>query len=245
MNLSPAARKYVHKLGALHLRAAKGDREALALCANIARRAAAGDTLAQRARNTIAAIHWKRRNGELYVYAESLYACLLRDEPAAQAELASLLQRLRSGDASAKPLFSTLKAIHRKHKASAWSGPGQPRIGHYPMPSHHRPGIVIGATSAYPVLDSLALSRLLALIAQATASIPFDFTATPAREAAAAAPSGPVNPARDNLKAILAQQNQAPVKAIGRPSPAVTKQSAIQSSLLVSKQPNFASILKK
>lgn len=204
MALSSDQRALVHQLGALHLAAMRGDREAVAKCAGIARQAASGDPRATVFRNTIAVIHWKRRDQTQWNSAEALYQRLSQGDALARQQLADLLNRLRQGDESVRPLFSTLKAIHRKQKASAWSGPGQPKTGHYPMPQYHRPGIIVGGSQSYPtmrnmvgcggivvgqsypVLDAVALSNLMGLIARARASIPSDFAA------AATAPSSEV-----------------------------------------------------
>ena len=171
--MTPQAQAFLHRLGALHKRASNGDREAIGQCSTIVRRAAAGDAKAYRVANTLMVIHWTRRNRERFQDAEVFYRRLQGQDPAAWRGLRALVSQKEAGDPEAKSLFSTLKAVHRKYKSSVWSGPGQPRTGHYPMPSYHRPGIAIGAEMPQAnVIDTNLLANLLALISWARYSVP-------------------------------------------------------------------------
>lgn len=108
------------------------------------RLAKAGHPRAKVVYNSLAVLHWSRRDNLAFAKAEVFYNRLRAYDREAHAELRQIVARKDAGDPHAKAFFSTLKAVHHKRKASLWSnGPGSPQTGYHPMPSHHRVGIDI------------------------------------------------------------------------------------------------------
>lgn len=255
MSLSPAQRRLVHQLGDLHKRAANGDREAIGQCTTLVRKADAGDKQAYALSNTLRVIHWKRTNKVRFAQAEVFYRRLQQHDPQAWQELRSLVSRVKSGDTSVKPLFSTLKAVHRKYKSSAWSGPGQPQTGHYPMPTQHRPGIVFGAMDAPPLFDPNILAGLLALIARARYSIPASDVSfampsyaedSSTMDALASTDEASTNSMFESKYALASAATAAPAtRRIFMPKPAPQAYDARKTALTSIMQPKLSTLIKK
>lgn len=145
-------REDVQKLTALLGRAQRGDREAVNLVKRARARAATGDRRAQVVFNTLRVLHWMSREGkEKYARLEAFYGRCLHKDPSACAQLKGIVQRAKGGDEAALRTFRVLKSVHHKYKASAWSGPGEPKIGGYGMPNIHRAGIDIPGLGNIPV----------------------------------------------------------------------------------------------
>lgn len=179
----------IKKLSVVLRRAYQGDQECLNYLKRLRSRALAGDYEAKVEHNTAAVLHWQVRAGSAdYAKAEAFYGRLLNRDPDARRRLNILIQRLRQKDAEALRLFRILKAIHHKYKASAWTGPGSPKIGGYSMPNIHRAGIDIPGLGNVPTpwdpppppnpwaqflpLTPQALQGLLQLIQMARMSVP-------------------------------------------------------------------------
>lgn len=108
------------------------------------RLAKAGHPRAKVVYNSLAVLHWRRRDTLAFAQAETFYNRLRAYDRQAHAELRQIVSRKNAGDPKAKAFFSTLKAVHHKRKASLWSnGPGAPQTGYHPMPSQHRVGVDI------------------------------------------------------------------------------------------------------
>jgi hypothetical protein len=188
------------KLGLLLSRALKGDKNSTLALRRIRAKAQAGNQEAKVYHNTLAVLHWKRREGEKkYALAEAFYGKLMHKDPAARSRLARIVQGMRAGDPECLKVFRVLKSVHHKYKASAWTGPGQPKIGGYGMPNIHRAGIDIPGLGNIPIpgaqyyptpginpygnplpLNPQSIAGLLNLIAQArTAPSPWQIPGLP------------------------------------------------------------------
>lgn len=142
----------LQKLEALLNRAQRGDREAINLIRRARARAATGEERARVAFNTLRVLHWMGREGkEKYARLEAFYGRCLHKDPGSCAQLRGIVQRAKGGDEGALRTFRVLKSIHHKYKASAWSGPGEPKIGGYGMPNIHRAGIDIPGLGNFPI----------------------------------------------------------------------------------------------
>lgn len=134
----------LQRLQSVYQRLVLGDPALTRKVAEWKRLAKAGHPRAKVVYNSLAVLHWRRRDTMAFAHAEVFYNRLRAYDRRAHAELRQLVERKNAGDAKAKALFSTLKAVHHKRKASLWSnGPGAPQTGYHPMPSHHRVGIDI------------------------------------------------------------------------------------------------------
>lgn len=140
------------KLGLLLSRALKGDQAATLALRRIRAKAQGGNQEAKVYHNTLAVLHWRRREGKKkYDMAEAFYGKLLNRDPAARDRMARIAHGVRAGDEECVRVFRVLKSIHHKYKASAWTGPGQPKIGGYGMPNIHRAGIDIPGLGNIPI----------------------------------------------------------------------------------------------
>ena len=162
----------IRKLALVLRRAHQGDQQAINICRQLRTKALAGDLDAKQKHNTLAVLHWQAREGAAkYAEAEAFYHRLLRKDPDARQRLQVLLTRVREGRPESLRTFRVLKSIHHKYKASAWSGPGAPRIGGYGLPAVHRAGIDIPSTPQVPpMLTPQAINQLLAMTQAAMAS---------------------------------------------------------------------------
>lgn len=159
----------LQKLQGIYQRLVLGDRTLAGKVAEWKRLAKAGHPRAKVVYNSLAVLHWRKRDVAAFARAEVFYNRLRAYDRAAHAELRSLVGRERAGDPKAQAIFSALKAVHHKRKASLWSqGPGAPSTGYYPMPSQNRVGIEIPAA---PYTRHEAMSRFLPLTPQAEAML--------------------------------------------------------------------------
>lgn len=134
----------LQRLQGIYQRLVLGDPTLTRKVAGWKKLAKAGDPRAKVVFNSLAVLHWQRQDTLAFAKAETFYNRLRAYDRQAHAELRQLVGRKNAGDAQAKALFSTLKAVHHKRKASLWSnGPGAPQTGYHAMPSHHRVGIDI------------------------------------------------------------------------------------------------------
>jgi hypothetical protein len=120
----------------------RGDREALSTVRKLKVGAKSGVRAAELAFNTLAALYWER-NSPTWKRAEAFYEKLLKDDRKAWERVKDIHRRTHEQDEVAARGLAMLKAIHNHRKRSVWY-PGAPQIGHYPMPTQHRPGIMIG-----------------------------------------------------------------------------------------------------
>ena len=166
----------IRKLALVLRRAEQGDQQAVNICRQLRAKALAGDPDAKQKHNTLAVLHWQNREGQAkYAEAEAFYHRLLRKDPDARQRLQVLVSRVREGRPESLRTFRVLKSIHHKYKASAWSGPGAPRVGGYGLPAVHRAGIDIPSTSyqqVRPMLTPQAINQLLAMTQAALSSLP-------------------------------------------------------------------------
>lgn len=145
----------LQKLTTVLGRAQRGDREAVNAVRRCRARAAAGDERAKVAFNTLRVLHWMGREGkEKYARLEAFYGRCLHGDPQSRAQLRDIVTRAKGGDEGAIRTFRVLKSVHHKYKASAWSGPGEPKIGGYGMPNIHRAGIDIPGLGNIPIAPS-------------------------------------------------------------------------------------------
>ncbi len=153
--MSPKDRELLSRLQALLSRLMAGDPEAQDAAAKLKASAKRGDRVAFAAWNTLAALYWQK-NSPTWQLAEGKYAKLIAEDPQAQAWFRDLQVSARGQGPQAdlaKKAFAMLKAIHNHRKESVWY-PGAPRTGYYPMPTRHRPGIVIGGyVGAHPLVS--------------------------------------------------------------------------------------------
>lgn len=134
----------LQRLQGIYQRLVLGDRALAGKVASWKRLAKAGDPRAKVAYNSLAVLHWNKRDKYAFARAETFYNRLRAYDKQAHAELRQLVSRKNAGDAAAQASFSALKAVHHKRKASLWSnGPGAPQTGYHPMPSYHRVGVDI------------------------------------------------------------------------------------------------------
>lgn len=134
----------LQRLQGIYQRLVLGDAALTRKVASWKRLAKAGDPRAKVVYNSLAVIHWTRRDRLAFAKAETFYNRLRAYDKRAHAELRQLVSRKNAGDAMAQAMFSTLKAVHHKRKASLWAtGPGAPTTGYHPMPSYHRVGVDI------------------------------------------------------------------------------------------------------
>jgi len=171
------------ELKALYARVTTRDPQVLRGVAALRAKAEAGDRGAGRVFNALRALHWRKVQGEASWKASvQHYGQLRARNPKAFELLRQVNERRGQGDQAAEVRFRALRAIHHQYLASTLQGPGEARIGYYPMPRHHRPGIEISPMhpnifigAALP-LTAEALTNLLNLIAQARYSDPNEVT---------------------------------------------------------------------
>lgn len=163
--MTPADKNLLAQLEALLAKLARGDASAFDAAQKLKAAAKRGDKAALKAWGTLAALYWgkprdqraKRPVSLTWARAEGFYERLLADEPQALARFKSIQVAMRSGGPGsddAKKAFAMLKAIHNHRKSSVWY-PGAPKVGYYPMPQRHRPGIVIGADPFIPGMPAM------------------------------------------------------------------------------------------
>lgn len=142
----------LRRLQAVYARLVLGDPVLARKVAECKRLAKAGDPQAKVIYNSLAVLHWNRRDRLAFARAEVFYNRLRAYDKQAHAELRRLVSRKNAGDRQAQALFSTLKAVHHKRKASLWTtGPGSPTTGYHPMPIQHRVGIEIPGLGNVPI----------------------------------------------------------------------------------------------
>ncbi len=175
----------LQRLQGVYQRLVLGDTALARKVAEWKRLAKAGNPKAKVVYNSLAVLHWQRRDTLAFARAEVFYNRLRAYDREAHAELRRIIGRKNAGDPQSTAFFSILKAVHHKRKASLWSnGPGSPQTGYHPMPSHHRIGIDIpgalgqmsqygqqwlGAPAPYLPLTPQALAMLIQLIQQVLA----------------------------------------------------------------------------
>lgn len=134
----------LQRLQDIYRRLVLGDPALTRKVADWKRLAKAGNPKAKVVYNSLAVLHWNQRDKYAFARAETFYNRLRAYDKQAHAELRQLVARKNAGDPQAQAVFSTLKAVHHKRKASLWSnGPGAPQTGYHPMPSYHRVGVDI------------------------------------------------------------------------------------------------------
>ena len=142
--MTPANQQLLNKLHELLGRIKDGDREARATALKLKQAAKNGDVNAQLAFNTLSAIYWER-NTPTWKLAEAYYRKLIADDRETWERFKRLQSNMHRCDRS-KKAFAMLKSIHNHRKRSVWY-PGAPKIGYYPMPTYHRPGISIPSSA--------------------------------------------------------------------------------------------------
>jgi len=152
----------LQRLQGVYQRLVLGDPALTRKVAEWKRLAKAGDPRAKVVYNSLAVLHWNKRDKYAFARAETFYNRLRAFDKQAHAELRQIVQRKNAGDPQAQAVFSTLKAVHHKRKASLWSnGPGAPQTGYHPMPSYHRVGVDIpGALNQFGQLGQQFLGGL-------------------------------------------------------------------------------------
>lgn len=156
----------LQRLQNVYQRLVMGDPALTRKVAEWRRMAKAGDPRAKVVYNSLAVLHWSRKDNLAFAKAEVFYNRLRAYDRQAHAELRRLVARKDAGDAQARTSFSALKAVHHKRKASLWTkGPGAPRTGYYPLPSKHRVGIeMTPMTTPYLPLTPQAIATLVGRI---------------------------------------------------------------------------------
>lgn len=156
----------LRRLQNVYQRLVMGDPALTRKVAEWKRLAKAGHPRAKVVYNSLAVLHWNRKDNLAFAKAEVFYNRLRAHDRQAHVELRQIVTRKNAGDAMARAMFSILKAVHHKRKASLWTkGPGSPRTGYYPMPSQHRAGIEMAPmTSPYLPLTPQAIATLVGRI---------------------------------------------------------------------------------
>lgn len=150
----------LRRLDNVYQRAVLGEKDVVQQIAAWKKAAKEGNPKAKICYNSLAALHWARKDQWAFAQAEIFYNKLAAQDRDAHQKLSLLVERKKKGDSRAQATFSTLKAVHHKRKASLWTkGPGSPSIGHYPMPYYHRPGIQFGPNTGNElILPTLPLT---------------------------------------------------------------------------------------
>lgn len=134
----------LQRLQGVYQRLVLGDPALTRKVAEWKRLAKAGHPRAKVVYNSLAVLHWNKRDKYAFARAETFYNRLRAHDKQAHAELRQIVARKNAGDPKAQATFSTIKAVHHKRKASLWTnGPGAPTTGYHPMPSYHRVGVDI------------------------------------------------------------------------------------------------------
>jgi len=136
----------LQKLQTIYSRAAGGDDAARKYLAQCRAAALAGSAEAREIHNTMAVLHWRKRNLQPWSEIEKLHSGLMRRDTEAKQAFKSILTGCKRGDKRSKQLFAALKAIHNQRKSGLWSN------------------TTAGWTSTGATVEPLTPNALLALI---------------------------------------------------------------------------------